>query len=180
LVPVSRQIPEFFFPFVLPLHCLPQSSFPFQLASWSHPFLLESRPLPGALDFRQKLDKQASAVMTTEIKNNAHKLTRWTAQAVLSGCDELALGFVSRVLTKDNTTHTILGAQRHKTNDMALQVFYWLVHLFCCCCFLYMLFNLLLSVSFFFSLHMHRLSKWHCLISPVFGSYLSPVRHGGW
>ncbi len=47
----------------------------------------------GSVDWRQKLDAQRAAVVAAEIKNNGFKLARWTAQAVMAGCDELAIGY---------------------------------------------------------------------------------------
>ena len=34
------------------------------------------------------------AVLATEMKNNAYKLARWTAEAILAGIDEIKLGYV--------------------------------------------------------------------------------------
>jgi len=48
----------------------------------------------GAPDWRQKLDTQRGAVVATEIKNNGNKLARWTVESVLSGVDQLRIGYV--------------------------------------------------------------------------------------
>src|SRR4051794_32191502 len=46
----------------------------------------------GALDWRQKLDTQRGAVVTTEMKNNSCKLARWAIQSILAGADQMKLG----------------------------------------------------------------------------------------
>jgi translation initiation factor 3 subunit D len=47
----------------------------------------------GALDWRQKLDTQRGAVVTTEMKNNSCKLARWAIQSILAGADQMKLGY---------------------------------------------------------------------------------------
>ncbi|KAK9711588.1 hypothetical protein K7432_007736 [Basidiobolus ranarum] len=76
----------------------------------------------GALDWRQKLDTQRGAVVATEMKNNGSKLARWVLQAVLAGCEQLRLGYVSRAHPKDNTRHVILGTQVFKPAEFAAQM----------------------------------------------------------
>ena len=68
---------------------------------------------PG-VDWRQKLENQRGAVLATELKNNANKLAKWTAAALVSGADIIKLGYVSRNHPRDNKNHVILGTQaRH-------------------------------------------------------------------
>ncbi|KND04006.1 uncharacterized protein SPPG_01454 [Spizellomyces punctatus DAOM BR117] len=76
----------------------------------------------GAPDWRQKLDSQRGAVMATEIKNNGNKLARWAMESILSGADQLRLGFVSRVNPKDRNRHTILGTSAFKPRDLTSQM----------------------------------------------------------
>ncbi|KAK9728604.1 hypothetical protein K7432_000951 [Basidiobolus ranarum] len=76
----------------------------------------------GALDWRQKLDTQRGAVVATEMKNNGSKLARWALQAVLAGCEQLRLGYVSRAHPKENTRHVILGTQVFKPAEFAAQM----------------------------------------------------------
>lgn len=78
--------------------------------------------LSGAVDFRQKLDAQRSAVLATEIKNNGFKLARWTAQALLSGADEMKIGYVTRTSARESKAHAVLGVQRYKAMDLAQQL----------------------------------------------------------
>lgn len=72
--------------------------------------------------WRTHLESQRGACLATELKNNAFKLGRWTAQAILSGCDTMKIGYVSRVNPKDAWTHSILGVQTYKTDDFADQI----------------------------------------------------------
>ncbi|ORX99469.1 translation initiation factor eIF-3, subunit D [Basidiobolus meristosporus CBS 931.73] len=76
----------------------------------------------GALDWRQKLDTQRGAIVATEMKNNGSKLARWALQAVLAGCDQLKLGYVSRSHPKENNRHVILGTQVFKPAEFAAQM----------------------------------------------------------
>ena len=63
------------------------------------------------MDWRQKLENQRGAVLATELKNNANKLAKWTAAALVSGADIIKLGYVSRNHPRDNKNHVILGTQ---------------------------------------------------------------------
>lgn len=63
------------------------------------------------VDWRQKLDTQRGAVLATELKNNANKLAKWTAAALISGVDFIKLGFVSRNTPRDIKNHSILATQ---------------------------------------------------------------------
>lgn len=76
----------------------------------------------GAPEWRQKLDSQRGAVMATEIKNNGNKLARWTTEALLSGADQLRIGFVSRATPKDKNKHTVLGNVQFKPKEFAGQM----------------------------------------------------------
>lgn len=49
----------------------------------------------GGVDWRTKLDTQRGAVLAAEIKNNAFKLAGWTVCSILSGADQLKLGYVT-------------------------------------------------------------------------------------
>ncbi|PPD66356.1 hypothetical protein GOBAR_DD36763 [Gossypium barbadense] len=58
--------------------------------------LNEFDPKYSGVDWRQKLETQRGAVLATELKNNANKLAKWTAQAILANADLMKLGYVSR------------------------------------------------------------------------------------
>ncbi len=65
----------------------------------------------AGVDWRQKMENQRGAVLATELKNNANKLAKWTAAALVSGADMIKLGYVSRVHMRDNFHHAVLGTQ---------------------------------------------------------------------
>jgi len=73
----------------------------------------------GNLDYRTKLESQAGAVLAAEMKNNASKLAKWTVKALLSGADQLKLGYVTRAHVRSNNAHQVLLVQRHKPDDFA-------------------------------------------------------------
>lgn len=73
-------------------------------------------------DWRGKLDTQRGAVLATEVKNNASKLARWTAEAILADTDRIKFGFVSRVKIGKNDSHTILGTQMYRPREFASQI----------------------------------------------------------
>ncbi|MQM10257.1 hypothetical protein Taro_043148 [Colocasia esculenta] len=54
--------------------------------------LNEFDPKYSGVDWRQKLETQRGAVLATELKNNANKLAKWTAQALLASADMMKLG----------------------------------------------------------------------------------------
>merc|ERR1712072_828555 len=72
--------------------------------------------------WRTALESQRGAVLATELKNNAFKLGRWTAQAILSSCDVMKIGYVSRKVPQDPWNHVLLGVQTYNTNDFAEQI----------------------------------------------------------
>ena len=65
----------------------------------------------AGVDWRHKLETQRGAVLATELKNNANKLAKWTAAALVSGVEIIKLGYVSRVQQRDPRHHVILGTQ---------------------------------------------------------------------
>lgn len=99
--------------------CLPcrlHASYSMQapVCSWRlrthHPTLITQTSMAG-VDWRQKLETQRGAVLATELKNNANKLAKWTAAALVAGADMIKLGYVSRSHPRDNHNHLILGTQ---------------------------------------------------------------------
>lgn len=84
--------------------------------------LNEFDPKITGVDWKQKLESQRGAVLATELKNNANKLARWTAQALLSGADMMKLGYVSRVQPRDHFNHSILTVMGYKPRDFATQI----------------------------------------------------------
>lgn len=84
--------------------------------------LNEFDPKYSGTDWRQKLETQRGAVLATELKNNANKLAKWTAQAILANADLMKLGFVSRVHPRDHYNHVILAVVGYKPRDFAAQI----------------------------------------------------------
>jgi len=72
--------------------------------------------------WRKYLDSQRGAVLATVLKDNAFKLGRWTAQAILSGCDIIKLGYISRKEDSDPWTHSCLTVATHHTEGFAEQI----------------------------------------------------------
>ncbi|KAG6756034.1 hypothetical protein POTOM_039451 [Populus tomentosa] len=84
--------------------------------------LNEFDPKYSGIDWRQKLETQRGAVLATELKNNANKLAKWTAQALLANADVMKLGYVSRVHPRDHFNHVILAVVGYKPRDFASQI----------------------------------------------------------
>ncbi|KAE8673369.1 Eukaryotic translation initiation factor 3 subunit D [Hibiscus syriacus] len=84
--------------------------------------LNEFDPKYSGVDWRQKLETQRGAVLATELKNNANKFAKWTAQAILANADLMKLGYVSRVHPRDHFNHVILGVVGYKPRDFASQI----------------------------------------------------------
>ncbi|MCL7038213.1 hypothetical protein MKW94_027883 [Papaver nudicaule] len=84
--------------------------------------LNEFDPKYSGIDWRKKLETQRGAVLATELKNNANKLAKWTAQALLASADTMKLGYVSRVHPRDHFNHTILSVVGYKPKEFATQI----------------------------------------------------------
>ncbi len=84
--------------------------------------LNEFDPKWSGVDWRQKLENQRGAVLATELKNNAAKMARWTAAALIGGIDIIKLGYISRTSFRDPNTHVLLGTQAVKPRDFAAQM----------------------------------------------------------
>jgi len=72
--------------------------------------------------WRKHIETQRGMVLATELKNNSFKLGRWTAQAILAGCDMMKIGYVSRHDPKDPWSHSVLSVQTHITDKFAEQI----------------------------------------------------------
>ena len=76
----------------------------------------------SGVDWRQKLETQRGAMLATELKNNANKMAKWTAQALLASADMMKLGYVSRVHPRDHFNHVILAVVGYKPREFASQI----------------------------------------------------------
>ena len=72
--------------------------------------------------WRDKIDSQRGTVLATELKNNAHKIAKWTAQSLLAGADQMKIGYVSRASPKNAYEHLILATQSYRPKDFAAQI----------------------------------------------------------
>jgi translation initiation factor 3 subunit D len=68
------------------------------------------------------LDQQKAAVLASELKNNASKLSKWTLQAILAGADFIKFGYVSRVNSRNTSQHEILGTQQFRPSEFATNI----------------------------------------------------------
>ena len=76
----------------------------------------------SGINWRQKVDGQRGAVLATELKNNSCKMAKWTAQSMLSGADQMKLGYVSRVSPSTPFDHQVLATDKFKPKDLAAQI----------------------------------------------------------
>jgi translation initiation factor 3 subunit D len=73
-------------------------------------------------NWSSRLDSQRAAVLLTEFKNNAAKMTRFTAQALLAGVDQIKLGLISRANPSNPRQHRILGTETYQPAILARTV----------------------------------------------------------
>merc|ERR1712194_612849 len=81
----------------------------------------QARP-GGSVNWREKIDNQAGAVLASELKNNSFKLAKWTAQSLLAGASQMKIGFCSRSNPKSSYDHVILATQFFRPKDFANQI----------------------------------------------------------
>ena len=84
--------------------------------------LLEAGRRADDAEVQDALEAQRGAVLATELKNNAPKLARWAASALVSGVDLVKLGFVSRSHPRDASQHSVLGAHTVKPKELAANI----------------------------------------------------------
>lgn len=84
--------------------------------------LNEYAPTGQAPVWKDKMDSQRGAVLANELKNNSFKLAKWTAQSLLSGADQMKIGFCSRKEPKNAYEHVILATQFYRPKDFATQI----------------------------------------------------------
>ena len=73
-------------------------------------------------NWRGKLDTQRTAILATEVKDNAAKLSRWTAEAIMADAERIKFGLLSRIKASNNENHVILCSQMYRPNDFASQI----------------------------------------------------------
>ena len=96
----------------------------YALNEWDPTYNAGSQPArPGTtVNWRDKIDSQAGAVLASELKNNSFKLAKWTAQSLLAGASQMKIGFVSRVSPKNAYEHVVLATQAYRPMDFAAQI----------------------------------------------------------
>merc|ERR1712046_544552 len=67
------------------------------------------------------LEKQTSAVLATEMKNNSFKVARWIMQSRLAGAESIKLAFVTRENVKDDKSHVLVNMESYTPNELATQ-----------------------------------------------------------
>jgi len=77
---------------------------------------------PSVTKWASMLDTRSGLTLATEVKNNSCRMTRVTAKAILSGVNQVHIGFVTRKSAKDNTNHMLLTTAVYSTNDFARQI----------------------------------------------------------
>jgi len=86
--------------------------------------LNEYDPKPN-YSWRKLLQSQHGMVSATELKNNAYKFGRWTAEAILAGCDFMKVGYVTRMDPSQpwtHTNHSCLSVATYMTSNFAEQI----------------------------------------------------------
>ena len=63
-----------------------------------------------------------TAVLSTEMKNNSCKISRWLASCVVSSCEKLKVAFVARKNEEDPWNHQLLQVQTHNVPDLMAQM----------------------------------------------------------
>eukprot|EP01071_Lankesteria_metandrocarpae_P015040 Lankesteria_metandrocarpae@DN9264_c0_g1_i1.p1 len=69
--------------------------------------------------WRVLIENQKGGLFASENRDNACKLAKWTAQALIGGCEHMRLGFISRSSPNNNMNHEILFVQSHLTTELA-------------------------------------------------------------
>ncbi|EPR56895.1 putative eukaryotic translation initiation factor 3 subunit 7 [Toxoplasma gondii TgCatPRC2] len=83
---------------------------------------LNEYDIKGQRNWRVQMETQRGALLATEVRNNACKLKKFVASAMMAGCDDLKLGFVSRKANNDNEHHVVLSVQSYQTRDLGMQI----------------------------------------------------------
>jgi translation initiation factor 3 subunit D len=76
----------------------------------------------GTPEWRRGVDSQRGNLLALEIKNNSHKLAKFTLNALLAGCESMRLGLLSRVTRADADNHVVLGVHAVQPATFATQL----------------------------------------------------------
>merc|ERR1712050_65930 len=75
----------------------------------------------NGINWRSTLEKQTSAVLATEMKNNSYKVARWIMQSKLAGAESIKLAFVTRENVKDDKSHLLVNMESYTPQELAIQ-----------------------------------------------------------
>jgi len=75
----------------------------------------------NGINWRSTLEKQTSAVLATEMKNNSFKVARWIMQSRLAGAESIKLAFVTRENVKDDKSHVLVNMESYTPSELATQ-----------------------------------------------------------
>merc|ERR1712066_803480 len=75
----------------------------------------------NGINWRSTLEKQTSAVLATEMKNNSFKVARWIMQSRLAGAESIKLAFVTRENVKDDKSHVLVNMESYTPDELATQ-----------------------------------------------------------
>ena len=78
--------------------------------------------LSNSVEWKQKLDTQTGAALAIEMKNNAFRLARYVSEMAVSGADEVKLGFVSRVNSRNSYKHSVLMCKSYDPDTFASSI----------------------------------------------------------
>lgn len=73
-------------------------------------------------DWKQRIDAQRGSILITELKSNAWKLQRFILQSILTGSDQMKIGYMSRISPlSPQKGYNLLGVQFYHPTEFARQ-----------------------------------------------------------
>ncbi|KAG2495959.1 hypothetical protein HYH03_005889 [Edaphochlamys debaryana] len=73
-------------------------------------------------NYRQRIEGQKGALLLSEAKNNKFKVAKWVVSALMSGADQIKMGFVTRFGPRDVNNHVALGVYTLKPREAARSI----------------------------------------------------------
>mgnify|MGYP000997304722 CR=1 FL=1 len=75
-------------------------------------------------DWKTKLEGSRGALIGTELRNNACKVSKWICQAALAEIDEIKLAFITRQNQKDTSKHSLLSIESYSLASLGSSINY--------------------------------------------------------
>jgi len=72
--------------------------------------------------YKNQIERHMGALSAAEYRNNSSKVARWVSQSMISGCTQLALGWITRKMINDNKAHTVLTTNVEKLDLLEQQL----------------------------------------------------------